>query len=200
MTWRQTNNFLSIESIVEEGAKLEVVIIDLGGNITVTNYYTNLSGKFSSSNVDSIYLGKDEQKIDINYIAHLNGEKSNCNIEVQGALKDKAIKNFKGTIDFKTGAVKSIGAENEFCMLLSDKAKSKALPMLLCTEEDVEGSHSTATGKVDESELFYLMTRGFSKKEAMKLIVKANFSAIIDKINDESLKEEIINEVDNRLD
>lgn len=34
----------------------------------------------------------------------------------------------------------------------------------------------------------------------MKLIVKANFSAIIDKINDESLKEEIINEVDNRLD
>lgn len=85
-------------------------------------------------------------------------------------------------------------------MLLSDKAKSKALPMLLCTEEDVEGSHSTATGKVDESELFYLMTRGFSKKEAMKLIVKANFSAIIDKINDESLKEEIINEVDNRLD
>ena len=195
-----TNNFLSIESIIEEGAKLEVVIIDLGGNITVTNYYTNLSGKFSSSNVDSIYLGKDEQKIDINYIAHLNGEKSNCNIEVQGALKDKAIKNFKGTIDFKTGAVKSIGAENEFCMLLSDKAKSKALPMLLCTEEDVEGSHSTATGKVDESELFYLMTRGFSKKEAMKLIVKANFSAIIDKINDESLKEEIINEVDNRLD
>ena len=195
-----TNNFLSIESIVEEGAKLEVVIIDLGGNITVTNYYTNLSGKFSSSNVDSIYLGKDEQKIDINYIAHLNGEKSNCNIEVQGALKDKAIKNFKGTIDFKTGAVKSIGAENEFCMLLSDKAKSKALPMLLCTEEDVEGSHSTATGKVDESELFYLMTRGFSKKESMKLIVKANFSAIIDKINDESLKEEIINEVDNRLD
>lgn len=50
-------------------------------------------------------------------------------------------------------------------MLLSDKAKSKALPMLLCTEEDVEGSHSTATGKVDESELFYLMTRGFSKKK-----------------------------------
>ena len=44
------------------------------------------------------------------------------------------------------------------------------------------------------------MTRGFSKKESMKLIVKANFSAIIDKINDESLKEEIINEVDNRLD
>ena len=115
-----TNNFLSIESIVEEGAKLEVVIIDLGGNITVTNYYTNLSGKFSSSNVDSIYLGKDEQKIDINYIAHLNGEKSNCNIEVQGALKDKAIKNFKGTIDFKTGAVKSIG-EKEVIVLQQER-------------------------------------------------------------------------------
>ena len=41
-------------------------------------------------------------------------------------------------------------------MLLSDKAKSKALPMLLCTEEDVEGNHSTATGKLDEKELFYI--------------------------------------------
>ena len=41
-------------------------------------------------------------------------------------------------------------------MLLSDKAKSIALPMLLCTEEDVEGNHSTASGKVDEKQLFTL--------------------------------------------
>ena len=70
-------------------------------------------------------------------------------------------------------------------MLLSNKAKSIALPMLLCTEEDVEGNHSTASGKVDAKQLFYLMTRGLSYKEAVKLIVKANFQKIIDRINDE---------------
>ena len=58
-------------------------------------------------------------------------------------------------------------------MILSETAKSIALPMLLCTEEDVEGNHSTATGKVGPKELFYIMSRGFSEKEALKLMVRA---------------------------
>ena len=85
-------------------------------------------------------------------------------------------------------------------MLLSNKAKSIALPMLLCTEEDVEGNHSTASGKVDEKQLFYIMTRGFSYKEAVKLIVKSKFNKIIDRIPDKNLKDEIIKEFDKRLD
>lgn len=85
-------------------------------------------------------------------------------------------------------------------MLLSNKAKSIALPMLLCTEEDVEGNHSTASGKVDAKQLFYLMTRGLSYKEAVKLIVKANFQKIIDRINDEELKNVILKEIDKKLD
>lgn len=88
------------------------------------------------------------------------GQKSFVDIDVQGALKENAKKNFKGTIDFKKGCKKAKGNENEFCMLLSEKAKSLALPMLLCTEDDVEGNHSTASGKVDEEQLFYIMTRG----------------------------------------
>ena len=63
-----------------------------------------------------------------------------------------------------------------FETLCEDKAKSIALPMLLCTEEDVEGNHSTASGKVDEKQLFYIMTRGISYKEAVKLIVKSKFN------------------------
>ncbi len=84
----------------------------------------------------------------MNYIGELRGVKTDIEIEVQGALKDAAKKHFKGTIDFKKGCKKSKGNENEFCMLLSDTAKSIALPMLLCSEEDVEGNHASATGKV----------------------------------------------------
>ena len=148
----------------------------------------------------SIYLGIGEQRKDINYIAELRGPKTNIDIDVQGALKDSAKKNFKGTIDFKKGSKKAKGNENEYCMLLSDKAKSIALPMLLCTEEDVEGNHSTASGKVDEKQLFYIMTRGISYKEAVKLIVKSKFNKIIERITDEKLKNEILSEIDKRLD
>ena len=90
----------------------------------------------------------------------IQDERTDINIDVQGALKDSAKKNFKGTIDFKKGCKKAKGDENVFCMLLSPNAKSIALPMLLCTESDVEGNHSTASGRVDNKSLFYIMSRG----------------------------------------
>ena len=181
-------------------ANVKYTIIDIGGKTSISNYYSNIIGDNAENDLKSIYLGIDNQIKDINYIAELRGKKTNIDIDVQGALKDSAKKNFKGTIDFKKGAKKSKGNENEYCMLLSNKAKSIALPMLLCTEEDVEGNHSTASGKVDMKQLFYLMTRGLSYKEAVKLIVKANFQKIIDRINDEELKNVILKEIDKKLD
>ncbi len=135
----------------------------------------------------------------MNYIAEVRGQKNVVNIDVQGALSENAKKHFKGTIDFKQGCKKSVGDENESCMLLSDTAKSISLPMLLCSEEDVEGNHSSSAGKIDEKELFYVMTRGFSQKDAMKLMVKAKFNKILENIPNQKLKEDILNEIDMRL-
>ena len=139
-----------------------------------------------------IYLGKENQVFDLNYIGELRGKKSNIDIDVQGALKDTSKKHFKGTIDFKKGCKKSKGNENEYCTILSDKAKSIALPMLLCTEEDVEGNHSTAAGKIDSKKLFYLMTRGLSKADSERLIVRAQFNSVIEKIENEEIRNEIL--------
>ena len=183
-----------------ENSNVKYTIIDIGGKTSISNYYSNIIGDNAENDLKSIYLGIDNQIKDINYITELRGKKTNIDIDVQGALKDSAKKNFKGTIDFKKGAKKSKGNENEYCMLLSNKAKSIALPMLLCTEEDVEGNHSTASGKVDAKQLFYLMTRGLSYKEAVKLIVKANFQKIIDRIDDEELKNVVLKEIDKKLD
>ena len=194
-----SQNFLSIENNLQENANLDFCIVDFGVKNSITNYYTNLEGEASKNNLNAIYLGKDEQVFDLNYIGALRGKKSVMNIEVQGALNGKSKKNFKGTLDFKRGAKKAKGDENEFCMLLSDTAKSLALPMLLCEEEDVEGNHSTAAGKLGGKELFYIMSRGFNKKEAMKLIVRAKFNKILDTISKEDLKNEILKEIDNRL-
>ncbi len=153
----------------------------------------------AKNNINTIYLGKENQIFDLNYIGELKGEKTQINIEVQGAIKDNSKKHFKGTIDFKKGSKKAKGNENEFCMLLSDTARSIALPMLLCKEEDVEGNHSTAAGKIDEKSLFYIMSRGFSRNDAMKLVVRARFNKILEKIKNQELKEEILEEIDKKL-
>lgn len=194
------NNLMSIENNIEENAKVKYTIIDFGGRNSITNYYSNIIGENSDNTINTIYLGKENQLFDLNYIGELRGKKSNIDIEVQGALIDKAKKHFKGTINFKKGCKKATGNENESCMLLSDTAKSLALPMLLCSEEDVEGNHSSSAGKIGEKELFYIMSRGFKLKEAMKLMVRAKFNKILENIDNEELKEEIIYEIDKRLD
>ena len=84
-------------------------------------------------------------------------------------------------------------------MILSEDAKAIALPMLLCSEEDVEGNHSTASGKVDKKILFYIMSRGLSYKEAVTLLVKSNFSKIIESIKDEELKKTILKKIDEKI-
>lgn len=195
-----SNNFVSINNKLDENSVVNYIIVDFGGKNSISNYYSDIVGDKASNCLNTIYLGNENKIIDMNYIAELKGSKSSINIDAQGALNDEAIKHFKGTIDFKKGAKKSKGDENEFCMLLSNKAKSISLPMLLCSEEDVEGNHSTAAGKVDNGELFYIMSRGFELKEAIKLIVRARFNKIISKIPSEELKKEIICEINRRLD
>ena len=197
---QNSNNFLSIQNTFAENADAKFTIVDFGGKNSITNYYSNLIGDCSNNILNTIYLEKENQLFDLNYIGELRGKKSNIDIDVQGALKDNARKHFKGTIDFKRGCKKAKGNENEACMLLSDKAKSLALPMLLCSEEDVEGNHSTSAGKIEEKELFYIMSRGFELKEAMKLMVRARFNKILENIKNEELKEKILQEIDKRLD
>ena len=195
-----SDNFLSVQINEEENAIVNLTTFDFGGKNSITNYYSNLQGDFSDNKINTIYLGKDNQVFDLNYIGELRGEKSNIDIEVQGALGGCAKKHFKGTIDFKKGCKKATGYENENCMLLSDTARSIALPMLLCSEEEVVGNHSSSAGKIGDKELFYIMSRGFDRKEAIKLMVRAKFNRILDGIDSEDLKEEINREIDKRLD
>lgn len=195
-----SDHFEEMENDLYADSTVNYTIIDIGGKNSITNYYSNAKGEKSVNELQTVYLGIENQLKDLNYVAHLNGEKTVVNIDVQGVLKNTAKKNFKGTLDFKKGCKKAKGDENEFCMLLSDKAKSIALPMLLCTEDDVEGNHSTASGKVDANDLFYIMSRGIEYKEAIKLIVRARFHKIIENIKDGDIKQEILQEIDRRLD
>lgn len=194
-----SNNFETIENKLYKNSNVNYTIIDIGGQKSISNYYSSIVGENATNNVKTIYLGCENQIKDLNYIAELYGKKTNIDIDVQGAITGKAKKHFKGTIDFKKGCKKAKGNENEYCMILSEDAKAIALPMLLCSEEDVEGNHSTASGKVDKKILFYIMSRGLSYKESVTLLVKSNFSKIIESIKDEELKKTILKKIDEKI-
>lgn len=193
---KDSYNFTSYDNTLEDNAKIKYTLIELGGKNIISNWYSSALGEAANCKLEGIYLGIDNQLIDLNYIGELYGTKSEIHIDIQGVLKDEAVKNFKGIIDFKTGAKEAKGTENESCILLSDKARAKALPILLCTEDDVEGEHSTGSGKIENEKLFYIMSRGFSKKEAIKMIVKSKFDYILQDIDENN---DILQEIDNRL-
>jgi len=194
----KSTNIMSFNDKVENNSTITHNLIDIGGNIKIYNAYLE-SMENANNYFNNIYIGKDENIIDINYDLKNIGKNSINDLKVEGLLKDKSLKKFRGIIDFIEGSTKSIGKEYENCILLSDECISRSLPMLLCHEEDVEGAHGESTGKINEDKLFYLMSRGLSKKVEEKLIILSNFNSVINLINNESIKEEVLERIESMI-
>ncbi|MBU5592370.1 Fe-S cluster assembly protein SufD [Clostridium sp. MSJ-4] len=192
-------HFDSNVGFIGYGAEINYVSVELGGKVSVTNYVNDLEKETSKADLKSIYLADKDRIVDLSYKMNHIGRRTESNIETRGVLKDKARKTFRGTLDFKKGAARSKGSEEEYALLLDSTVKSDAIPLLLCDEDDVEGAHAASAGKVDEEKLFYLMSRGFNEKEAKLLIVEGSFRHIIDEIPVEDLREHIEKEVQRRL-
>jgi len=175
------------------------ISVELGSAITVSHYSNYLEGEASGANLSSIYLGDGNRKIDLEYSMIHKGPRSISNIETKGVLMDEAEKIFKGNLDFKKGARRSKGVEEEYVILLDPTVKADSIPALLCHEDDVEGEHAASAGQINESKLFYLMSRGLDERKAKKLIVEASFRPIIDKIPFEDYRQIVIDEVERRF-
>ncbi len=81
---------------------------------------------FKKNELNVVYLGKENDIIDINYNMEAYGKKTEEVINVQGAITDNVKKkNFKGTIDFKEGATKSVGKEKRELYATISKCKVK---------------------------------------------------------------------------
>ncbi len=195
----ESDCFLNVNCNLEKNAKLVLNFVNFNSKTSIFRVFSNSTGKNSKIKINSIYVGMQNSRLDLNYCLRLLAPNCKAEVENVGALGGNACKNFKGTIDFVKGAKNSFGSENEFCMLLSKSAKSKSLPMLLCSEEAVDGKHSSSAGKIDDKILFYLMSRGLTKSEAIKLAVKAKFKDALDAIFDENLKVEILDKIDRCL-
>lgn len=195
-------NVTSVQSVyinAKKSANIEIVQVDLGGKENFVSYRTDLCDKDANINVNSIYFGEKKQILDYNYICNHIGKETNSNLLVKGALADEVRKLCKATIDFKRGSSHSKGAEEEYVTLLSDNVKNIAVPILLCTEDDVEGLHAASAGKIDENILFYIMSRGFDMSSAKKLILESQYAEIIDLVDDEETRVKIHDTLSKKL-
>ena len=169
-----------------ENGQFDVLQIFIGKGNLYNGVRTELIGKHASTNMDIGYLGQKKQIIDINLVVNHIGKKTNCSIQVDGTLKDAAEKIFRGSIDFKTGSSDSKGAETENVLLLGDDVVNKTIPLILCAEENVEGSHGATIGELDEDTLFYFASRGIDMETAEDMMTKGKMEVLYRKIQDEN--------------
>lgn len=189
----------SVISQVYQDAAVNLVQVETGAKRSFFNYTSNLWERGANTQIRTIYFADENRELNLAYEINHIGEQSESDILVNGALKDTAKKTFKGTIDFKKGASRSKGKEEEYAILLSEKVKNVAIPILLCQEDDVEGVHAASAGKMDEEILFYIMSRGFCLDEAKKIVLDSRFTPILDMIEDDYLKNEIWKEIGDRI-
>lgn len=195
-------DILSIQSVyykVKKNANVEFIQVDLGSKENYLSYIGELVEKEANVNINSIYFGKNNQKLDFNYVANQIGRATNYDLSIKGALADRAQKTCRATIDFKRGSSTSKGSEQEYVTLLSDDIRNVAVPILLCTEDDVEGLHAASAGKIDEDILFYIMSRGFSETEAKRLILESKFAETIDLIENEEIRKRVYTTLSKKL-
>ena len=114
-----SDNFIAIENDSLISSTISNNIIDIGSNIKVNNVYSNVYNN-ATNYLNNIYLGSNNNIIDMNYYLNNIGENSKNIMRVEGAINDNTKKVFRGTIDFIEGCKNSIGDENENCVLLSD--------------------------------------------------------------------------------
>lgn len=185
-----------IRTEVEENGSFKLIQLILGGG---RNYYetkTALSGKNSSFEADIAYYLGGEEKLDMNYVADHTGPSSESRIDVGGVLRGHSEKLFRGTIDFHKGCAGASGSELEDVLLLDDTVRNQTIPLILCDEEDVEGSHGATIGKPAQDLVFYMRSRGIPEDEICRMIARAKIDAVSNLIPEEEVRDLIAEHLD----
>ncbi|MBO6137264.1 MAG: SufD family Fe-S cluster assembly protein [Lachnospiraceae bacterium] len=182
---RDYTYFENIGARAADRALFGLIQMELGTKKTYVGVNVDLAGYKSGFDGDTGYLVRGDELLDMNYVINHIGRKSQSSLMAKGALKDRAVKNFRGTIDLRRGAKGAVGDEQEETLLLSEGVKNKTLPIILCDEEDVEGTHGASIGRLSEEVLFYMTSRGISEAEAELLMTRAKLDSIRRLIDDE---------------
>jgi Fe-S cluster assembly scaffold protein SufB len=168
---------------VGEGAKLHWALAQLGGRLVRSRVDNVLTGDRSSVEQVEIVFGSDEQLFDLtSYTRHV-GRDTTGNLLSKGVLLDAARSYMKGMITIERSARGTDSFLGEFGMNLSKKARSVAIPSLEIDQPDCRrAAHSSSVGPIDETQLFYLESRGIPPDEARKFIVLGFLEPVVARV------------------
>ena len=172
---------------------------DLGGSFVRNDIVVDLAQAGSCATFDGLYLIGDKQHIDNHTRVDHRVGPAESHQEYRGILAGKSRGIWNGKAIVHPGADGTDAEQANHNLLLSDNAEIDAKPELEIYADDVKCSHGTTVGQLDETALFYLRTRGLSKREAQQVLTTAFAQSIVSKAHSDAVRDFLEQKVAQRL-
>mmetsp|Transcript_45198 Transcript_45198/g.70859 ORF Transcript_45198/g.70859 Transcript_45198/m.70859 type:complete len:495 (+) Transcript_45198:58-1542(+) len=189
----------TIYADLEENASLDIKSISLNGSINRTNLGVEMNGTECSCKIIGLTANKENNISDIHTRISHNFPRCESEQLQKNLVFDKAHAIFAGKIQVQNGAFQTLS--NQLCktLLLSEKARVDAVPILEINNEDVKCTHGATVSDLDDSQVFYIESRGISKEIAKKVLIKG-FAEEVIYHTPENLQKCVTDEFENFLD
>ena len=161
----------------------------IGARLSRTNIYTELRGDGCGATLNGLYLGDDEQHID--HQTRIEHVEPNCYSRelYKGILDGRSHGVFNGKVFVHPAAQKTDGKQTNNTLLLSEKAQIDTKPQLEIFADDVKCTHGATVGRLDETSLFYMKSRGLNARTARELLTYAFAADVLETIECAEVRE-----------
>ena len=160
---------------------------------------SELIGEGAFANSQLIALTTANQQLGINNRVTNRSPHSQGLINQRGVALGNSRLIFNGIGQIIHGAHGSTAEQQNRLLMMSPQAVGDANPILLIDENDVEAGHAASVGKINQEQLYYLLSRGIPKKQAQRMVIRGFLSAVITSISDRNIRQEMIEILERKL-
>ncbi len=189
------------QAIIGKDAKLTLIEVTLGGATIRLLPRVNFTATGGEVDAYGLYFATSGQHLE--HRVHVEHDQPHCRSRVtyKGALLGESARTvWFGDVAIRPNAVGTDTYELNRNLLLSDGARADSVPNLeIETGEIVGAGHASATGRFDDDQLFYLMSRGIPSTHARRLVLRGFFAELLRNIKNESIEERLMARIDREL-
>jgi Fe-S cluster assembly protein SufD len=175
-------------SVAREG-RLQWTIGALGAKLAKVNQHVALTGPDAEVQVNGVMFTEGKQHLSYNTHQHHQAPYCKSDLLYKAALQDRSRTVWRGMIKVDRDAQRTDGYQRNDNLMLSRDARADSIPGLEIEADDVRCTHGSTSGRVDDMQVFYAMTRGYTRREAVRMIVAGFFQQVFDRITIESVRD-----------
>lgn len=176
-------------------ANLKLVIVSLNSTKTASEVVVNLNGEGGDANINVISVANSGVETTFNVIANNHAPRTKANITQRGVAVNGGSNVFKATGFIGQDCYQAVNYQQSRVLLLDGASKGEASPILLINHHDVEAGHAAGVSRVDEEEMYYLMSRGIGRQQAEELMTIAFIRPVVDSITNPDLAESVFEKI-----